>query len=64
ALVAAFSLGLAATLTAVGMALVKGRTILEHRGGRRVVQVLPVAGAVALVVAGVVISARGLAALG
>ncbi|MGH9164883.1 MAG: nickel/cobalt transporter [Acidimicrobiales bacterium] len=63
-LVGAFSVGLASTLTVVGLALVKGRSILERRGGRRALQVLPLAGATALVAAGLVIAARGVAALG
>jgi ABC-type nickel/cobalt efflux system permease component RcnA len=59
ALVAAFSVGLAVTLTAVGLALVLGsRAVGGHVSGR-LVQVLPVVGAVALVVLGAVLTFQG-----
>ncbi len=60
ALVAAFSAGLAFTLTAVGLGLVYGRSMLERRGlvSGRTARALPVAGAALLIVLGVVITAR------
>jgi len=64
ALVGAFSLGLATTLTAVGLALVRGRAVLERHLARPVARLVPLAGAVALVVAGLVIAERGWSALG
>lgn len=64
ALVGAFSVGLAATLTAVGVAVVRGRAVLERAASRRAMRALPVVGALALVVAGTVLAARGAAALG
>jgi len=64
ALVGAFSVGLAATLTAVGLALVRGRAVLERAGARRALRILPVAGALALLVAGGVLATRGVTALG
>ena len=54
-LIAAFSLGLAAALTAVGLLLVTGRGYVERRTGRW----LPHASAAALVVLGVVMTLRG-----
>ena len=63
ALVAAFSLGLAATLTAVGLALVYGRDIVEQRVGWRAVQALPLLGAGALVAVGVALAGQGMAGL-
>ena len=62
ALVAAFSLGLAATLTAVGLALVIGRDFVERRGARWL-QRLPTLGASALMVVGSVVAAQGLRGL-
>ncbi|MGH9155650.1 MAG: High-affinity nickel-transporter [Acidimicrobiales bacterium] len=63
ALVGGFSVGLAATLTAVGLALVKGRTVLERHLGGRALRLAPVLGAAGLVVAGLVIAVRGVTAL-
>jgi nickel/cobalt transporter (NicO) family protein len=62
ALVGAFSLGLAATLTAVGLALVVGRDFVERRGARWL-QRLPTLGASALMVVGSVVAAQGLRGL-
>ncbi|MGH9179839.1 MAG: nickel/cobalt transporter [Acidimicrobiales bacterium] len=64
ALVAAFSAGLAATLTAVGLVLVYGRGLAERRGPRLLLPVLPLLGASALVVAGTVLAVRGAAGVG
>ena len=64
ALVGAFSLGLAATLTAVGLVLVYGRGLAERRGPRLLLPVLPLVGASALVLAGAVLAVRGAAAVG
>lgn len=55
-LVVAFSLGLAMTLTAVGLLfLYAGRLIKRPQGGGRLVQFLPVASALVIVLAGLVI---------
>jgi ABC-type nickel/cobalt efflux system permease component RcnA len=62
ALIAAFSVGLAATLTAVGLALVLARGALERRHDRWLAR-LPAAGATALIVAGAVVAAQALPAL-
>jgi len=62
ALVGAFSLGLAATLTAVGLALVVGRDFVERRGAWWL-QRLPTLGASALMVVGSVVAAQGLRGL-
>lgn len=59
ALVAAFSIGLAATLTAVGLALVLGSRALGDRVSGRVVRVFPILGAVALLVLGTVLIVQG-----
>jgi nickel/cobalt exporter len=59
ALLAAFSVGLAVTLSAVGLALVYGRSVLERRGAARRLSFLPVVGAVALVALGVAVIVRG-----
>jgi nickel/cobalt exporter len=61
ALLGAFSVGLAATLTAVGLALVYGRTVIQRRVQVPGVRFLPVVGAVALVGLGVVVTARAVA---
>lgn len=58
-LVAAFSVGLAATLTVVGLALVRGRDVLTRRSNGRLVPLLPTLGAAALVLSGVVAVVRG-----
>jgi ABC-type nickel/cobalt efflux system permease component RcnA len=51
-LIAAFSLGLAVTLTGVGLALVYGRRIVEGRGVIPVLRFLPVASAAAICLLG------------
>ena len=58
ALLAAFSVGLAATLTAVGLALVYGRSLIERGGFSHRLRFAPVVGAIALVVLGVVVTLR------
>lgn len=63
ALVAAFSIGLAATLTAVGLALVLGSRAIGDRGNARLVRVFPVLGAAALLVLGLVLTYQGLRGL-
>ena len=62
-IVLAFSLGLAATLSAVGTALVLGRRVLERRGGGTALRFLPVGGALALLAVGLVLFSTGLAEL-
>ncbi len=63
ALIGAFSIGLAITLTGVGLALVYGRAIAERRGVLRTVRWLPLASAVAIVILGLVFAAEGLRSL-
>lgn len=63
ALIAAFSVGLAAALAAVGMAVVLGRPLAERRLTRRAVRGLAVAGAGALIVIGIFLSVQGALAL-
>ena len=58
ALIAAFSIGLAATLTGVGLALILGRDVLERRGQRWLAR-LPALGATALLVVGSVVALQG-----
>ena len=62
AIVAAFSVGLAVTLAAVGCALALGRGLLERRTSR-ILAMLPVLGAAILVVAGLVVTLQGANAL-
>jgi ABC-type nickel/cobalt efflux system permease component RcnA len=57
-LIAAFSLGLAATLTAIGLSLVFGRGFVERHWGRSL-EILPVVGALAMVLLGLALAARG-----
>jgi nickel/cobalt exporter len=70
ALIVAFSLGLAATLTAVGLAvLYGGRAVARLRPerrlfGGRLVGVLPAASAILIVLAGTLITVRALPELG
>jgi ABC-type nickel/cobalt efflux system permease component RcnA len=59
-LIAAFSVGLAATLTAVGLALVLGRQVVERRWSGRAFDRLPVLGAAALTALGVGLAVQGL----
>jgi len=64
-LVAAFSVGLAVTLTGIGLALVLGGRVLERRGIRnqRLVQLLPIGGALAIVAVGAVVVVQGIGKL-
>ena len=60
-LIAAFSIGLATTLTAVGLALVYGRQVIDRRKGYLpALRWLPVASAVAITVLGVAFAVNGL----
>lgn len=63
ALVGAFSLGLAATLTAVGLILVVGGRLAGTRLNTRVVPLLPLLGAAAITILGLIISAQGIRTL-
>ena len=63
ALIAAFSIGLAATLTAVGLTMVFGRAALERRWSPSTLRALPVAGAAALLVLGTILIAQGIRTL-
>jgi len=63
ALIGAFSIGLAATLTMVGLALVFGRSAVERRWSLRAMRLLPVGGALALVVLGSILVVQGLRTL-
>jgi ABC-type nickel/cobalt efflux system permease component RcnA len=62
-LIAAFSVGLAVTLTGVGLALVLGRSVIERRWPNRSLRLLPVFGAVALVVLGAALALNGVRGL-
>ena len=64
ALIAAFSVGLAATLTAVGLALVVGRGLVQRTGSTRLLELLPLVGAVAITAAGLVLVAQGVGRIG
>ena len=60
ALVGAFSVGLAATLTAVGLLLVYGKEVAGRRAAlRRALRVFPVAGASAIAAVGTVLVVQG-----
>jgi ABC-type nickel/cobalt efflux system permease component RcnA len=59
ALIAAFSIGLAATLTGVGLALVYGRGIVERRGIVRTLRYLPIGSAAAIMLLGVYFAIDG-----
>lgn len=65
-LVALFSIGLAATLTLIGLAVVRGRQVLVDRVSdamqRRIVRAAAVAGALVVLAGGAVLTAAGLAA--
>lgn len=63
ALVAAFSLGLAVTLSAIGVAIVHGRGVVERRGYARVLRLLPLLGGTWLVVIGAVLAVRSAASM-
>jgi ABC-type nickel/cobalt efflux system permease component RcnA len=58
-LIGAFSVGLAATLTGVGLALVYGRRVVERRGVVPALRLVPIASAAAIVVLGVVFALSG-----
>jgi ABC-type nickel/cobalt efflux system permease component RcnA len=64
-LVAAFSIGLAVTLTGIGLSLVFGGRVLERRGLARpgLMRVLPIASACAITVAGSVVMTQGITKL-
>lgn len=62
-LIAAFSVGLAATLTGVGLSLVFGRSFIERRWPTRSLRALPLIGAGALIVLGLVLVTRASFAL-
>jgi nickel/cobalt transporter (NicO) family protein len=62
-LIAAFSVGLAATLTAVGLALVYGRRVVERRGVIPALRLLPVVSAAGIVVLGIVFALSGAQAI-
>jgi nickel/cobalt exporter len=60
-LIAAFSLGLATTVTLVGVAVLRGRDLLHDRAGERLhrlVHAAPLVGAVAVTVVGLAIAIR------
>jgi nickel/cobalt exporter len=59
ALIGAFSLGLAATLTAVGLAPVWGRRVIERRGLLPALGLLPVASAVVIIGLGLAFALSG-----
>lgn len=58
ALIGAFSVGLAASLSVVGVAIVYGRTFAERRSLDRMVRILPLAGGSWLVAMGLVLTIR------
>ena len=62
-LLVAFSIGLAATLTAVGLALVYGRELVARSRFAGAIRVLPAVGALGLIVAGTILLIGGAAAL-
>ena len=60
-LIAAFSLGLAATVTLVGVAVLRGRDVMHDRAGarlHRLVHAAPLAGAAAVTLVGLALAAR------
>ena len=63
ALIAAFSLGLAIAVTAVGAIAVRTRRVLEHHRPRLVDRIVPIGSAAGITVMGAVLAARGLAGL-
>lgn len=65
-LIAAFSLGLATTVTLVGVAVLRGRDVLHDRAGarlHRLVHAAPLAGAVGVTVLGAALTARAASGL-
>lgn len=63
AMIAAFSLGLAASLVAVGVLSLRARSVAERRLSSRAAGLLPVASAGAIVAMGVFLSIRGISQL-
>ena len=64
ALVGAFSVGLAATLTAVGLLLVYGKGLAARRETlRRAIRIFPVAGASAIAAIGTALVVQGASAI-
>lgn len=63
ALVAAFSVGLAAALSLIGLAVLRGRDVVTPRLGRRVARAVPVASAVAVLLGGLWLTAAAALAL-
>jgi len=57
-LVAAFSMGLAGALLGVGVGALRARDAIARRAGDRVARTIPLASAVVIVVAGLVVAAR------
>jgi ABC-type nickel/cobalt efflux system permease component RcnA len=62
-LVAAFSIGLASALTAVGLLVMKARDAAQSRFGGKVSAWLPLASAALIVCVGVVLTGRAVAGL-
>jgi len=62
-LIVAFSFGLAATLSAVGLALVYGRRVADARLSVRAIRLFPVLGATAILVLGTLLVINGVQAL-
>ena len=63
ALIAAFSAGLAGTLTAVGLALLYGRRVVDQTAAHGLAGILPVLSAAAIVAVGLLVLAQGAARL-
>ncbi len=65
-LISAFSLGLATTVTLVGVAVLRGRDVLHDRGGERfhrLVHAAPLAGAAAVTLVGAAVAVRAAVSL-
>jgi len=60
-LIVAFSVGLAATLTAIGLLVVWGSRIFDRFGGGRFVRVVPVGSTILIIVIGAGIAWRAMA---
>jgi ABC-type nickel/cobalt efflux system permease component RcnA len=58
-LVAAFSIGLALTLTGVGLALVYGRRVVERRRLLPALRLVPIGSAVAIALLGLAFAVKG-----
>jgi len=65
AIIAAFSAGLAVTLTVIGLALVQGRSLLDRKNLLRpsAIRLAPILSACALIAVGSVVSVEGLSGL-